>query len=90
VVRKAASKSAAVFQVSTLVLSFLYRIKRMHHTGQNHISSIPNKSSDNLAKFKYLGTAVTNKICIREEIKSTVNSRNACYHSVQNVFMSPL
>jgi hypothetical protein len=37
-----------------------------------------------VAKFKYSGTTVTNRNLIHEEIKSILNSGNACYHSVQN------
>jgi len=34
--------------------------------------------------FKYLGTTVTNRTCIYEEIKSRLNSGNAGSHSVQS------
>ena len=40
--------------------------------------------------FKYLGTTLTNQNSIREEIKSRLKSRNACYHSVQNLLSSRL
>jgi hypothetical protein len=41
-------------------------------------------------EFKYLGTNLTNQNSIQEEIKSRVNSGNACYYSVQNVLSSRL
>jgi hypothetical protein len=63
-----------------------------HHqnAGQNHDIKIAKSSVENVAKFKYLGMTVTNQNLIHEEIKSTVNSDNACYHSVQNLLSSHL
>jgi hypothetical protein len=46
--------------------------------------------SSTAAKFKYLETTVLNQNYIQEEIKSRVNSENACYHSVQNLLFSRL
>jgi hypothetical protein len=41
-----------------------------------------------VAKFKYSGTTITNQSHISEEIKSTLNTRSACYHSVQSILPS--
>jgi hypothetical protein len=41
-------------------------------------------------KFKYLGTTLTDQNCMQEEIKSRLNSGNACYHSVQSLLSSCL
>jgi len=40
--------------------------------------------------FKYLGTTLTNKNSIAEEIKSRLRSGKARYHSVQNLLSSRL
>jgi hypothetical protein len=41
-------------------------------------------------QFKYLGITVTNENLIHEEIKRVMNSRTACYYSVQNLLSSHL
>jgi len=41
-------------------------------------------------EFRYFGTTLTNQNSIQEEIKSRLKSRNACYHSVQNLLSSSL
>jgi hypothetical protein len=56
-----------------------------HHqnSGQNQNIGIANELFENVANFKYVGD-YTNQ----SEIKSRLNSGNACYHSVQNLLSS--
>jgi hypothetical protein len=57
---------------------------------QNHNLLTANKSFERMARFKPLETAVTDKSYIHEEIKSRLNSGNACYHSLQGILSSSL
>jgi hypothetical protein len=43
-----------------------------------------------VTKFIYLGTTLTDKNCMQEEIKSRLNSGNACYHLVHSPLSSHL
>jgi hypothetical protein len=47
-----------------------------------------NSTFERVEEFKYLGTTLTNQNSIAEEIRSTLRSGNACYHSVQNLLSS--
>jgi hypothetical protein len=51
---------------------------------------IANRRFENVIQFKYLGTTVTNRNLIQEEIRRILNSGNACYHSAQNLLSSRL
>jgi hypothetical protein len=63
---------------------------RHQNTRQNLNIQIVNRSFENVAQFKYLGTSVTNENLIQEEIKMRMNSGNACYHSVHKILSSRL
>jgi len=49
-----------------------------------------NCSIERVEEFRYLGTTLTNKNSIQEEIKSRLKLGFACYYSVQNLFSSSL
>jgi hypothetical protein len=66
-----------------------YMIMSRHlNSGQNQNIRIANELLGNVAKFKYLGTILTNQNGVHDEIKSRLNSGNACYYSVQNLLSS--
>jgi hypothetical protein len=65
-------------------------VSRCQKAGQRQSIKIGNRSFESMAKFKYLGTTLTDQNSIHEEIKSRLNSGNACYHSVQSLLSSPL
>jgi hypothetical protein len=65
-------------------------LSRHQNAGQNHDIKIANRSFENVAQFKHLGTTVTNQNLIQEEIQRRLNYGNACYHSVQNLLSSRL
>jgi sorting nexin-29 len=65
-------------------------ISRSQKTGQNYSIKIANRSFEDVAKFRYLGTTLTDQDHMHEEINSRINSGNACYHSVQSLLSSCL
>jgi hypothetical protein len=60
------------------------------NAGQNHNIKLDYKSFERVEQFNYLGTTLTNRNSIQEDIKSRLNSENACYHSVQDLLSSRL
>jgi hypothetical protein len=52
-------------------------VSRCQKAGQKHSIKIGNRSFEGVAKFKYLGTTLTDQNCLQEGIKSRLNSGNA-------------
>jgi hypothetical protein len=69
---------------------FVRGVGLLEKAGQRQSMKTASRSFGSVAKFRYLGTTLTEQNCIHEEIKSRLNSRNACYHSVQSLFSSRL
>jgi hypothetical protein len=68
-----------------------YIIMSCHpNSGQNQNIRIANELFENVTKFKYLGTMLTNQNDIHDELKGRLNSGNAFYHTVQNLLSSHL
>jgi hypothetical protein len=65
-------------------------MSRYPNSGQNQNIRTANESFEKVAKFKYLWTTLTNQNDIHDEIKSKLNTGNACYYSVQNLLSSRL
>jgi hypothetical protein len=60
-------------------------------TGQTYSRKIANGSFEDVAKFRYLRTTLTDQNhMMHKEIKSRLNSGNGCYHSVQSLLSSRL
>ena len=63
-------------------------MSRYQNAGRSHSMKTDNRSIERVEEFKYLGTTLTNKNAIQEEIKSRLKVGNACYYSVQNLLSS--
>jgi hypothetical protein len=57
-------------------------------TGQKNTIKIANRSFQGVAEFRYLRTTMTDQNCMHKEIKSRLNSGNACYVSLQRLLSS--
>jgi ribosomal protein S2 len=66
-----------------------YMLMSRKKAGQKHAIKTANRSFEGVAKFRYLGPTLTDQNCMQEEIKSRLNSGNACYNSIQSLFVFP-
>jgi hypothetical protein len=68
-----------------------YMLMSHKKAGQKHSIKIANTSMsfEGVAKFKYLGTTLTDQNYMQEEIKNRLNLGNACYHLVQSFVVLP-
>ena len=65
-------------------------MSRDQNAGRSHNTNINNSSFERVETFKYLETNITNQNPIQVEVKSRLDSGNACYHSAQNLLSSSL
>jgi hypothetical protein len=65
-------------------------MSRLPNSGQYKNIRITNESFKSVAIVKYFGRTLTNQNDICDEMKSRLNSENACYYSAQNLFSSRL
>jgi hypothetical protein len=65
-------------------------LSRHQNARQNRCIKVANISFEQAAQTNHLGRTVTNENLIQEEIKTRLNSGNACCHSAHNLLSSPL
>jgi ribosomal protein S2 len=65
-------------------------LSHQQNAGQSHDIKIGTRCFEHVARFRYLGTTITNPNLIREGIKRRLNSGNACYLSVRKLLSSRL
>jgi hypothetical protein len=65
-------------------------MSRDQYAGRSHNIKTGNKSFERVQELKFLGTPLTNKNSIYEEIKGNSKTGNPCYYSVQNLRFSSL
>jgi hypothetical protein len=67
-----------------------YMLMSRKKAGQKQIIKIENRSFQDVAKVQIFWNNTKSENLLREEIKSRVSPRNACYHSVQSLLSSRL
>jgi hypothetical protein len=57
--------------------TYSYPANRVHDKNQN--TKISNKAFENVAEFGHLRTALANKDCLLQEMRSRLNAGKACF-----------
>jgi hypothetical protein len=65
-------------------------VSHQQNVGHRRNLMTATKPFEDVEKFKYLGTNVTDRNFVQEEIKSRLNSGSVCHHSVYTVFCLPV
>jgi hypothetical protein len=65
-------------------------MSRYQKAGEKHGIKRANRSFEDVATLKYLGTTLTDQNFMHEEIKGRLSSGNACCQSVQSLLSSRL
>jgi hypothetical protein len=65
-------------------------MSQYQNAGRSHSMKTDNSSFQRAEEFKYLGTTLTYQNSIQDKIESILKSRNAGYHSEQNLLSSSL
>jgi hypothetical protein len=65
-------------------------MSRSQKVGQKRSIKIANRSFEDMAKFNYLETSLTDENWVHEETNSRLSSGNSCYHLVQSLRSSRL
>jgi hypothetical protein len=77
-------------QPLTSIVIILYVHVSSDVTKSSHAGNAANKFLENVPKFKYFGTTLTNHNYNHKEILKIINSGNACYLAVQYRLSSSL
>ena len=84
-------KEAVKLHLTPLMTAEEYMImSRDQNVGRSYSMKTDNSFIERVEEFKYLGTTLTNKNSIQEEIKGRLKLGNASYYSVQNLLPSSL
>ena len=67
-----------IFSLKYFITDQTVLISRDQNAGRSHSMKTDNSSIERVEEFKYLGTTLTNRNSIQEEIKSRLKLGNAC------------